>query len=58
MAHRDNESPGEFPSGGPEPGVLDVWKAAGSSLDFYSPDIYEPNLWMWCRRYHRDGNPL
>ena len=55
---KDNELPGEYPSGGPEPRVLDVWKAAGPGLDVYSPDIYQPNFVEWCRRYHRDGNPL
>jgi beta-galactosidase GanA len=50
--------PGEYPSGGAEPRVMDVWKAAGPGLDFYSPDIYAPNFTEWCRRYHRDGNPL
>jgi beta-galactosidase GanA len=50
--------PGEYPSGGPEPRVVDVWKAAGSGLDFYSPDLYAENFADWCKRYHRDGNPL
>jgi hypothetical protein len=35
-----------------------VWKAAGPGLDFYSPDLYSPTFVEWCRRYHRDGNPL
>ena len=50
--------PGQYPSGGPEPRVVDVWKAAGSSLDIYSPDLYASDFIAWCRRYHRDGNPL
>jgi beta-galactosidase GanA len=50
--------PGEYPSGGPEPRVVDVWKAAGPGLDFYAPDLYAENFAEWCRRYHRDGNPL
>jgi beta-galactosidase GanA len=54
----DNTPPGEYPSGGPQPRVIDVWKAAGSALDFYSPDLYASNFEQWCRRYHRDGNPL
>ncbi len=54
----DTTPPGEFPSGCPEPWVVDVWKAAGSSLDFYSPDLYATNFEEWCRRYHRAGNPL
>jgi beta-galactosidase GanA len=54
----DTTPPGEFPSGCPEPWVVDVWRAAGSSLDFYSPDLYATNFEEWCRRYHRAGNPL
>jgi hypothetical protein len=50
--------PGDYPSGGPEPRVLDVWKAAGPGLDFYAPDLYAANFTEWCKRYHRDGNPL
>jgi hypothetical protein len=50
--------PGEYPSGCPEPRVVDIWKAAGSALDFYAPDLYAANFAEWCKRYHRDGNPL
>ncbi|HUI42057.1 MAG TPA: DUF5597 domain-containing protein [Terriglobia bacterium] len=51
-------SPGDYPSGGPLPEVMDLWKAAGSAIDIYSPDIYAPNFAEWCERYHRAGNPL
>jgi len=54
----DDTAPGDYPSGGPEPWVVDVWKAAGSALDFYAPDLYATNFTEWCKRYHRDGNPL
>ncbi len=54
----DDTTPGEYPSGGPEPWVVDVWKAAGSAIDVYSPDLYAENFTQWCRRYHREGNPL
>jgi len=54
----DDATPGQYPSGGPEPRVVDVWKAAGSALDIYAPDLYADNFIDWCRRYHRDGNPL
>ena len=54
----DDTPPGDFPSGCPEPWVVDVWRAAGSSLDFYSPDLYDPRFELWSRRYHRAGNPL
>ena len=50
--------PGEYPSGGPQPRVLDIWKAAGTSIDLYSPDLYAPDFSGWSNRYHRAGNPL
>lgn len=50
--------PGDYPSGGTQPRVIDVWKAAGTALDFYAPDLYAPNFEQWCRRFHRNGNLL
>lgn len=54
----DDATPGDYPSGGPQPRVLDIWKAAGSSIDFYSPDLYAADFTGWSNRYHRAGNPL
>lgn len=54
----DDSVPGNYPSGGPLPWAVDVWRAAGTALDFYSPDLYDSNFIGWCRRYHRDDNPL
>lgn len=54
----DESAPGSYPSGGPEPWVIDIWRAAGTAIDLYAPDLYAPNFIEWCRRYHRDGNPL
>ncbi len=54
----DDSTPGDYPSGCPEPWVMDVWRAAGTAIDFYSPDLYDPNFMLWSRRYHRAGNPL
>jgi hypothetical protein len=51
-------SPGHYPSGGPLPEVMDLWKAAGTAIDIYAPDIYVPNFAEWCDRYTRAGNPL
>lgn len=50
--------PGKYPSGGPQPRVIDIWRAAGSAIDVYAPDLYDPHFVEWCKRYHRDGNPL
>jgi Domain of unknown function (DUF5597) len=37
----DFQRPGEnYPSGGPEPAMLDVWKSMAPALDIIGPDIY------------------
>jgi beta-galactosidase GanA len=54
----EDATPGDYPSGGPQPRVVDIWKAAGNAIDIYTPDIYQANFAEWCRRYNRNGNPL
>jgi beta-galactosidase GanA len=54
----DNSSPGLYPSGGPQPRVMDIWQAAAPALDMLSPDLYAPNFSEWASWYHRPGNPL
>jgi hypothetical protein len=50
--------PGQWPSGGPVAGVLDVYHAAAPSLDFLSPDIYVEDFKGTGALYTRAGNPL
>ncbi|MGA9118524.1 MAG: DUF5597 domain-containing protein [Bacteroidota bacterium] len=50
--------PGRYPSGGPLPQVLDVWRAAAPSVDFIAPDIYIDEFTWVCQEYTRSGNPL
>jgi beta-galactosidase GanA len=52
--------PGRYPSGGPIPHTLDIWRAAAPSVDFIAPDIYVPrNVAMYTmEQYRRSGNPL
>jgi beta-galactosidase GanA len=50
--------PGQYPSAGPLPHLLELWRAAAPSLDMICPDIYFPNFMEWCGRYVRNGNPL
>jgi hypothetical protein len=57
LASQDT-APGDYPSGGPQPRVINTWKASGSAIDIYSPDIYLPNFSYWASRYHRSDNPL
>lgn len=55
---RPNYQPGQYPSAGPLPHLIDVWRAASPKIDFLSPDIYFPNVADWTRKYDRSGNPL
>jgi hypothetical protein len=52
------ERAGEYPSGGPHPYYLDVYRAAAPSIDFYSPDIYWPNFDYWIDRYRFKRNAV
>ena len=54
----EDKGPGDYPSGGPEPLTLDVWKAGAPSIDINAPDIYLPNFDEWVARFHRPNNPL
>lgn len=47
-----------YPSAGPLPHIMDVWKAGAPSIDFLSPDFYFPNIEHWSDLYTRQGNPL
>lgn len=53
-----SERAGEYPSGGPHPYYLEVWRAAAPSIEFYSPDVYWPNFEYWVQRYAIPGNPI
>lgn len=53
-----HERAGEYPSGGPHPFYLDVWRAATPSINFYSPDIYWPDFEYWTERYEVPGNAI
>ena len=50
--------PGIYPSGGPLPQVLDIYRAAAPSIDFIAPDIYTDEFIWICKEFTRSGNPL
>ena len=56
--NRPGRAPGEYPSGGPLPHLLDVWKAGAPAYDFIAPDIYFANFVEIVAKYHRPDNPL
>jgi beta-galactosidase GanA len=56
---RPGYQPGQYPSAGPLPHLLDVWRAGAPSLDLIAPDIYFSGKFAeWCKLYTRGGNPL
>jgi beta-galactosidase GanA len=55
---RNGYLPGQYPSAGPLPHIMDIWRAGGTTIDFFSPDIYFPNFSEWATKFHRPGNPL
>ena len=56
--NRTGRKPGEYPSGGPVPHLIDVWKAGTPTTDLISPDNYFPNIAQLAARYRRPDNTL
>jgi len=56
--NRPGVQPGQYPSAGPLPHVMNVWKAAAPAIDFLAPDFYNPDFKHWCDLYTRAGDPL
>ena len=55
---RPGKAPGEYPSGGPVPHLIDIWKAGAPSLDLLAPDIYFRNFTDIVSHYDRVDNGL
>jgi len=56
--NRPGKAPGEYPSGGPLPHLIDIWKAGAPALDMLSPDIYFRDFSGIIAEYDRPDNPL
>jgi beta-galactosidase GanA len=56
--NKAGREPGNYPSAGPLPHLMDVWKSAGKAVDFLSPDFYNPDFKHWCDLYTRQGDVL
>jgi hypothetical protein len=50
--------PGRYPSGGPLPQVIDMWRAGAPAIDFIAPDIYVDDFKEVCEEYTKSSNPL
>ena len=55
---RPGKLPGQYPSAGPLPKVMNVWQAGAPALDMLSPDFYNPDTKYWCDLYTRNNNTL
>lgn len=55
---RQNLKINSYPSGGPVPSLMDVWKAAAPHLDMLCPDIYHDDFDHICSRFSTSSNPL
>lgn len=57
LNHR-NVLPGQYPSAGPLPHIMDIWQAGAPSVDLLCPDFYTPNFKFYNDLYVRRNNPL
>ncbi|HSC53255.1 MAG TPA: DUF5597 domain-containing protein [Phnomibacter sp.] len=55
---RPGKLPGEYPSAGPLPHLMNIWNAAAPDIDMLSPDFYNPDTKYWCNLYDRMGNTI
>jgi hypothetical protein len=53
-----DKGPGDYPSGGPQDHMHDIWRAGAPQIDLLCPDIYLPDFTAIAARYSRSGNPL
>jgi beta-galactosidase GanA len=55
---RPGYKPGQYPSAGPLPHLMDVWKAGAPQIDLFAPDIYFPMFAEWVGKFDRNGNAM
>jgi len=53
-----DKKPGDYPSGGPQAHLHDIWRAGAPLLDFLAPDIYLPDFIKITQLYSRSNNPM
>jgi hypothetical protein len=58
LVQHKGQKAGQYPSGGPVAKMLDIWRAAATSIDLLAPDIYLDDFKAICAEYTQSGNPL
>lgn len=54
----EDKRAGDYPSGGPQEHVHDIWRIAAPNIDILSPDIYLPDFPAITEAYTHAWNPL
>jgi hypothetical protein len=54
----EDKGPGDYPSGGPQNHMHDIWRAGAPRIDLLCPDIYLPDFTGIVARYARSGNAI
>jgi beta-galactosidase GanA len=57
LNHRD-VLPGQYPSAGPLPHLMDIWQAGAPEIDMLSPDFYTPRFKHFSDLFSRRNNPF
>jgi len=58
LVQQADKRPGDYPSGGPQAHMLDIWHAGSPDIDLYCPDIYRTDFSDICSLYTRNDNLL
>lgn len=54
----EDKRPGDYPAGGPQSHVHDIWRIAAPAIDIKAPDIYLPDFKGITNMYRHSWNPL
>lgn len=58
LVQPEDKRPGDYPSGGPQAHVLDLWRAGAPNIDLLCPDIHLPDCAGISAQYTRNNNTL
>lgn len=58
LVQPEDKRPGDYPSGGPQAHVLDLWRAGAPNIDLLCPDIHLPDCAGISAMYTRNNNTL
>jgi hypothetical protein len=54
----EDKKPGDYPAGGPQAHLHDIWRIGAPAVDIKAPDIYLPHFKSITAQYYHEWNPL